>query len=466
MEEKNSISSITWARKRQIIIVCILALFVTLLVMAIYFGFFRSQPSCFDAKQNGDEAGIDCGGKCALVCSGLAKEPVIEYARLFKSLRGYSAVAHIENQNDLIAKNADYSFKIYDASGALIAQRSGSVFIPQRKSFPIFEPNIDTKGIEPAKVFFSFNNSVYWEKSDYEEPKLNVEDEKLSGEKTSPRLTANVINPTVRDVNNVEVVSVLYDDNGNAIDASKTVIDKIAPNQSIPVVFTWPYALPENVHVCAQPVDVALIIDRSGSMASISSNPPQPLTDVKNAADFFVKQLNDKDQASIISFANEASTPPDIGLTADISKISSIIQGITIQTNSQQNTNLSDGLQKAYDELSSSRHLNNSARAIILLTDGIANVPTKAGDINFPKTSASSIASTIKSNSITLFTIGLGKDIEKDFLTNLASAPGDAFFAPTTGELTSIYQTIGIKICKTGTSRIEISPLVPLPDNE
>lgn len=465
MDEQNT-SSISWARRRQVIIVVILMIFVFFVALGADTWFFSKQPTCFDGRQNGGETGIDCGGKCALVCLGLAKDPLVEYTRLFKGLRGYSAVAHIENQNDLVVKNASYSFKLYDANGALIGERDGTTFIPQRKDFPIFEPNIDTKGVEPAKVFFAFDANLAWEKSDYVEPKLDVEDEKLSGEKTSPRLVANITNPTVRDVDNVQVTSVLYDDGGNAIDSSKTVIDSIKPNQTVPIVYTFPYPLPESVHVCAQPVDVALIIDRSGSMEFLGTNPPQPLTDVKNAADYFVKQLNDKNQASVISFANSASDPIDTVLTPDLDKVVSVIDGIFIydRTKEEQNTNIASGLQSALGELTSPRHDPNSARAVVLLTDGVANLPVKAGDPNYPENTATAIANTIKGDGISLFTIGLGKDLNKDFLTSIASVPEDSFFAPTTAELTSIYQTIGIKICKTGTSRIEISPLVPPQD--
>lgn len=460
-EETNS-TKFSWAKKRQIIIASIVIIVLILLGAAIYFWLFNSQPTCFDGKKNGNETGIDCGGKCSLVCSGLAEDPVVDYTRLFKGIRGYSAVAHITNKNDLIAKAAEYTFKLYDANGALIGERSGSIFLPQIKDLPIYEPNIDTKNVEPTKVVFSFKDGIVWEKSDFVEPKLNIENEKLSGERTEPRLSANIINPTVRTLENVYVTSVLYDDLGNAINASRTLIESIEPDQNITLNFTFPYPLPETIHACAQPVDVALIIDRSGSMASLSSHPPQPLTDVKTAADYFVSQLNDKDKVSVISFANEASSPIDSTLTADIAKIESIINGINIHTDGGQNTNIYSGLLRASEELSSGRHSEGSQKAIVLLTDGEANLPTKIGDPSFAANTALQLASNIKSLGTTIFTIGLGKEVRKDFLQKVASEEDNAFFAPTSAELKGIYQTIGVKICKRGTSRIEISPLVPL----
>ena len=455
----------SWSRKRQIVIAVIVIGFLFLLGWFVDFLFFNIKPTCFDGKQNGNETGIDCGGQCALVCSSQTKDPIVEFARLFKSLRGFSAVARVENPNDLISQKAEYSFKLYDQNGEMIAERTGTTFIPRQKTFAVFEPNIETGNLEPAKVLFSFK-PIMWEKSDYNEPFLDIQDEKLSGEKTNPKLSANVLNTTVREVNGAELISILYDDAGNAINASKTVIPKILPNEKFGVTYTWPYPLPETIHVCAQPVDVAVIIDRSGSMEFLGKDPPQPLTDVKNAADYFVKQLNDKNQVSIISFANEATI--DTPLTENLNSAVSTINEITIHDRKiqEQNTNIASGLGKAFEELSSSRHNQASVTAAILLTDGVADLPLKKDDPGYPENAANAIGQKIKQNSITLFTIGLGKDVNKQFLTNLASAPENAFLAPSTGELTSIYQTIGIKICKRGTSRIEILPLVPDTSSE
>ena len=44
-----------------------------------------------------------------------------------------------------------------------------------------------------------------------------------------------------------------------------------------------------------------LLLDRSGSMASLGFNPPQPLSDAKEAAVSFIKQLGSSDRVGIIS---------------------------------------------------------------------------------------------------------------------------------------------------------------------
>jgi hypothetical protein len=452
------LNSLSWARRRQAITLTIVAIFLTVFFGSIGYFALYEEPTCFDGKKNGSEAGVDCGGKCALVCEEV-RDPVVTFSRIFKSVRGYSAVAHIENQNDLISRNALYSFKLYDEGGNLLAEREGTAFLPKRKAIPIFEANIDTKGAVPHKVFFAFKNNIAWEVSDYEEPRLIVEDEKLSSEKIAPRLEASIYNPGVRTVSNIDVTAVLYDDAGNAVNSSKTVIKSIGPNERAPVTFTWPYPLPETVNVCVQPVDIAVVIDRSGSMAFDNANPPQPLTETKKAASYFVSQLNDKSKASVVSFGNDASI--DLNLTTDLKKASLAVENIYIHTDSLQNTNIADGLEKALDELNSSRHNPISLRAVALLTDGLPTRPLKPGDKTYPANAAIEVANKIKASNILLFTIGLGNDLDKSFLTNLASNPTDAYFAPTTSELSTIYRSIGTKICKRGTSRIEISPRVP-----
>jgi hypothetical protein len=50
---------------------------------------------------------------------------------------------------------------------------------------------------------------------------------------------------------------------------------------------------------------------------------------------------------------------------------------------------------------------------------------------------------------IIVFAIGLGDDLDRELLTDLASSPAHAFFAPETEQLQGIYQVIAYSIpCK------------------
>jgi hypothetical protein len=53
------------------------------------------------------------------------------------------------------------------------------------------------------------------------------------------RIEADVINNEVYALKNIPVVAVVYDNNGNAHEASATVIDYISPNDQTHISFTW-----------------------------------------------------------------------------------------------------------------------------------------------------------------------------------------------------------------------------------
>src|SRR5574343_394328 len=91
---------VSWSSRRKIIFLSILGGFVALLVAVPAFFLWHETPTCFDSKQNGDEAGVDCGGSCRLLCSFDAISPNVLWTRSFRVAPGvYSAVAYVENHN-------------------------------------------------------------------------------------------------------------------------------------------------------------------------------------------------------------------------------------------------------------------------------------------------------------------------------------------------------------------------------
>jgi Mg-chelatase subunit ChlD len=203
-----------------------------------------------------------------------------------------------------------------------------------------------------------------------------------------------------------------------------------------------------------------LAIDRSGSMAALGANPPQPLTDVKNAAVYFVNQLDENDIVGMVSFATNAGTSTESLLSSDTGLIKEAIDNISIGTQGIQQTNITEALSKSLEELSSSRKRDGIPSVMVLLTDGVATFPQKSGEPDYPESSALSLGQLIKDRGIRLFTIGLGKDLNEGFLTSLASSPDDFYLAPTAKELNEIYAQIATKICQKKPAVIEIIPRI------
>src|SRR5581483_4177806 len=238
-----------WGARQQVkYISSIILIAIVLAAYPVYKIFLDKKPSCFDGKQNQNEAGIDCGGVCQKICQADSLIPIVLYARIFQIAPGsFSAVANIENPNaTLLAQNVPYSFKIYDSHDALIAENYGATFVPPNMIFPIFVGPLDTGNRIPAKVAFQFENYPVWRKASSSVPILKVLNENLTATDTAPHLEASLQNPTPYDLKNIEVIALIYDANNSLLAASRTVVDSLGRSQSAPLVFTWtaPFSAP------------------------------------------------------------------------------------------------------------------------------------------------------------------------------------------------------------------------------
>ena len=98
---------------------------------------------------------------------------------------------------------------------------------------------------------------------------------------------------------------------------------------------------------------------------------------------------------------------------------------------------------------------------MVLLTDGI---PTRPEDPNDPKnkayatTYAQAAADRAKAQDVSLYTIGLGNDLDSTFLENISTSPEYFYKAASGADLAEVYQQIATSICKKGPSIIEIIP--------
>jgi len=237
-----------WAQKRQLTYASVVVFIVLLgIALPLYFIFIYHPASCFDGVQNQGEEGIDCGGPCSKVCASDAQAPVVHFQRFFEVTPGvYSVVALVENPNiSTFADNVPYDFRLYDSNGVVIAERTGTTFMLPNTVFPIFESNLQTGARTAVRASFSFTGPTpNWQKKTYILPNLVVTNQILSAASstatTSPRLDATLQNDSDYTVSNVEVVALLYDATGNAVGASDTIVNSIAPRLSTALVYTWP----------------------------------------------------------------------------------------------------------------------------------------------------------------------------------------------------------------------------------
>ena len=242
----------TWAFKRQVLDLLILLAVLAIFGFLIFNSFFNTEPTCMDGIQNGTETGVDCGGACARACTAETDPVSILWSRAFNVISGrYNAVAYLENHNqDSAVNRISYRFRFADENNVYIGKREGVTFIPPSGSFAVFEPAIDLGNSVPVYTTFEFTSTPDWVRvsaDQINQLKILTSGIVLSGEDTSPRLSATLKNSSLFTIPNVNVVAILYDQLGNAIGVSQTYIENFFGEESRTVTFTWPEPLGEEV---------------------------------------------------------------------------------------------------------------------------------------------------------------------------------------------------------------------------
>ncbi|MCA9366371.1 VWA domain-containing protein [Candidatus Kaiserbacteria bacterium] len=442
-----------WAFKRQLIYGTFFTTLFILLVVFLYFRYFYNPATCFDGSLNGDELAIDCGGSCVRICPFEVSDPVVKWSRSFEIRSGlYNAVGYVENMNrEASTKAIPYTFKLYDADG-LITERSGTTVLPPDNVYPIFAGRIDTGGRTPTRTFLELGEAELWQPSPLGREQFTVVDRSLSGADSEPRLDAVIENTSLEEAREVEVVATIFDQNGNALTASETFVDNFAPRSKKQVVFTWPEPIATTLRSCEVPTDVVMAVDLSGSMNNDGGDPPEPISSVINAASSFVSRLGGKDQISIVSFASDAVLERPLG--GDTGSAIETIKNMSILPEEETgNTNTGEAFVRAREEFTTSRHNSDARKVMVILTDGLATAPREE-----PEVYALTEAATLKNMDVEVYAIGLGQQVNMDFVRAIATDQSYAFQALSSTDVDAIYQSITAAICEDGPAVIEIIP--------
>ena len=192
--------------------------------------------------------------------------------------------------------------------------------------------------------------------------------------------------------------------------------------------------------VVRTPLDIALVIDRSGSMSG------QPLETAKECAVRIVKGLRPDDRISIVTFDTEIKVEQALVAVGDSKDVEARIRAI----HSGGSTNLFGGWEEGAKQLAPFVKKDRIAR-IILLSDGQAN----DGLINESEifTHVSKLAGT----GITTSTIGLGHGFNESLLAGMAkSGEGVANFGQTPEDLDEAFEQQFAILSNTFLRQVEI----------
>ena len=184
-------------------------------------------------------------------------------------------------------------------------------------------------------------------------------------------------------------------------------------------------------------LSVALVLDRSGSMAG------QKNADLEAAASQFVTLLQPMDLGEVINFSDTVEVTQ--AFTSDRTLLTQAIQGQFSRFDDS--TSLYDGIYQGVGDTAK----QSGREAVIALTDGQEN--TSSHTLN-------DVLQAAKQNSVPIFTIGLGSDADGVTLGDIAAQTGGIYtFAPASSDLAAIYQGISSQL----NGQIQLSFISPDP---
>ena len=436
----------SWSTKRRFIYGGSVILVLVLFFGGIFWKIIYHAPTCNDGKQNGDEKGIDCGGSCKNLCTSDALTPVVLWSKVFHiSGDVYTAVAYIQNPNiNSKNPNATYQFNIYDANNKLIISKENQTSIPKNKKFVVFETGLVFKNSVPKSADFKFLTFSPWQKDTEKDPEVIINYGPLISATTSPRIVGTISNASLMTIPEIELDILVLDSKENVVAASRSFVDNLLKGDTQDFVFTWPKPFDLGVEACAISSDIDLLLDKSSSMRSEGNNPPEPFTTVINNARDFVNNLTQLDYVAVTSFGTNSKR--ESTLSSDKNLALNAINSLSLSTTTEQ-TNITEGLANAWQELTWLEGTVDNKSVIVLLTDGVPTLPVQSGIPNYPISSAQVVAQKIMASGIEIYTIGLGKNVSGDFLKSISTDDNHYFFAPTKDTLSSIYSKIGTTLC-------------------
>ena len=245
------------------------------------------------------------------------------------------------------------------------------------------------------------------------------------------------------------------------LEADKRVTPGMCENASIDLVVRGAgYGEP-------MPLDVILVLDRSGSMEG------DPLDDLKDAAKLLVDALDDtRDRVGLVSYASSASL--DSGLTSNFNAVKSAIDAM----HDDGYTNIGDGVYKGRTELATHGR-QNALQVLVVMSDGVANRSHDGGSCTaWPTTpnactdDAINQSAAAKAAGVTLFTVGLNLDgveenhtgsgvLARNVLKAMASSTDNYFESPTSDELSDIFQDIANTFSNIAGRDVQVIDILP-----
>lgn len=233
----------SWAARRQLLILLIVGAVVAAFAVIVGFSVFYHTPTCNDGIENQGEQGIDCGGPCSNLCTALEQPPTVLFTQPISNGDGRTDIVAMVRNNNLTggAKNVPYTVALYDRQHLFLTQVQGAFDLPPGATVPVYVLGVPVGKQDAASAFLTINPSVIQWISMPSDPRIvpTVSGTTVSDASTTPRVTATLSDPAATPLSDVRAFVFVYDAQENVIAASQTIVPLIGAQGSALATFIW-----------------------------------------------------------------------------------------------------------------------------------------------------------------------------------------------------------------------------------
>jgi hypothetical protein len=175
-----------------------------------------------------------------------------------------------------------------------------------------------------------------------------------------------------------------------------------------------------------EPINVAIVMDTSGSMSGLK------MQAASQAAARFIARLGNNDQAALISFnsavKNESDFTEDLADVQEKAELLAAVRG--------SGTCFYDAL---YESIQLSASIPDGRRAIVILTDGVDELPSGGPCSKYTDQDVIDLA-TNATTRVPIYTLGFGNSVDANGLERLAARTGGVYqFAADAVQLDEVF---------------------------
>lgn len=225
--------------------ILLIAIFAAL-AWGFYVIFLKPSPTCSDGIQNGNEIGVDCGGRCDREClpSDIREVSVrgnIQVLPIATS-SGATVLLQVQNLNSDYAAEFDYTLSMKNSSGKEVMSSNGENFIYSGEIKYLIFPNLsfleDPKTLKPE---FKITQTNWIKEEDMRKPSIFVQNANTNIFSDKIEVVGRFTNGDAGTLDKAYVVAILYDNRGNVIGASQTEAENIEPSETRNFVVIHPF---------------------------------------------------------------------------------------------------------------------------------------------------------------------------------------------------------------------------------